>query len=111
MRSRLIEAQKNKLPQPKKAENIPAAPKSAPVKNQTKKLSYREQQELLHIEENIAEAEAALEEIESRFSEPDFFVKHAKEMPEFEAALANARAEVERLYARWDELEQIKNSI
>ena len=111
VRSRLIEAQKNKLPQPKKTENIPAAPKSAPVKNQIKKLSYREQQELLHIEENIAAAEAALEEIESRFSEPDFFVKHAKEMPEFEAALANARAEVERLYARWDELEQIKNSI
>ena len=57
------------------------------------------------MEENIAAAEAELEAIESRFSEPDFFVKHAKEMPEFEAQLAAARARVDALYARWAELE------
>ena len=108
VRDRLVEAQRAKLPQPKKVETVPEVKKNTPGKNQPKKLSYREQQELLHMEENIAAAEAALEEIESRFSEPDFFVKNAKDMPRFEAELAAARAEVERLYARWEELEQLQ---
>ena len=112
VRNRLIDAHKSKLPQKNgKVETVPEVKKAAPVKAHGKKLSYREQQELLHMEENIAEAEEKLAVIESRFSEPDFFVKNAKNMPEFEAELAAAKAEVERLYARWDELEQLKNSL
>jgi ATP-binding cassette subfamily F protein uup len=112
VRNRLIDAHKSKLPQKNgKVETVPEAKKSAPPKTPAKKLSYREQQELLHMEENIAAAEEKLAAIESRFSEPDFFVRNAKNMPEFEAELAAAKAEVERLYARWDELEQLKNSL
>ena len=103
VRPRRLEALRAALPQEKK----PAAPVAAPVVKaapKAKKLSYREQQELLHMEENIAAAEAELEAIEARFSEPDFFVKNAKQMPQFEAQLADARQRVDSLYARWDEL-------
>lgn len=61
------------------------------------------------MEENIAEAEAALEMIEARFSEPDFFIKNGKDMPKFEAELAAAKSKVEALYARWEELELLKS--
>lgn len=110
VRSRLIEAAKNKLPAPVKAENKPENKPEAkkPVKNQARKLSYREQQELLNMEQNIAAAEAALEAIEARFSEPDFFIKNGKNMPQFEAELAAAKAKVDQLYARWEELESIQ---
>lgn len=110
VRPRLIEAAKNKLPAPVKAENKPENKPEAkkPVKNQARKLSYREQQELLNMEQNIAVAEAALEAIEARFSEPDFFIKNGKNMPQFEAELAAAKAKVDQLYARWEELESIQ---
>ena len=110
VRARHLEKLRAALPQEKK-KTSPAVEEKVPEKKpeKAKKLSYREQQELLHMEENIAAAEAELEAIESRFSEPDFFVKHAKEMPEFEAQLAAARARVDALYARWAELEYRKD--
>ncbi len=109
VRARHLDKLRAVLPQPKtKVEKTVAAveektPEKKPEKG--RKLSYREQQELLHMEENIAAAEAELEAIEARFSEPDFFVRHAKEMPAFEAELAAARTRVDALYARWAELE------
>lgn len=108
VRNRHLDNLRAALPQEKKP--LPAAvPVVEKKPEKGKKLSYREQQELLHMEENIAEAEAALEAVEAKFSEPDFFVKHAKDMPAFEAELAAAKARVETLYARWEELEN-KNS-
>ena len=106
VRERLLDARRSALPQVKKSVPAPeASKKSAPEKKRAKKLSYREQQELLNMEQNIAMAEEALAAIEARFSEPDFFVKNAKDMPKFEAELAEAKSKVEALYARWEELE------
>ncbi len=106
VRERLLDARRSALPQVKKSVPAPEeSKKSAPEKKRSKKLSYREQQELLNMEQNIAMAEEALAAIEARFSEPDFFVKNAKDMPKFEAELAEAKSKVEALYARWEELE------
>ncbi len=106
VRNRLLDARRPASEPVKKSAFAPEAEKkSVPEKKSSKKLSYREQQELLNMEQNIADAEAALEAIEARFSEPDFFVKNAKEMPKFEAELAAAKSKVEALYARWEELE------
>ena len=56
-----------------------------------------------------AAAEEAVAEIEAIFSQPDFHVKYGKQTAELTQKLNDAKNEVERLYARWDELEKIKN--
>ncbi len=74
-----------------------------------RKLKYAEQKELDSIEDTIAAAEEHVAEIEAIFSQPDFHVKYGKQTVELTQKLNDAKAEVERLYARWDELEKIKN--
>jgi ATP-binding cassette subfamily F protein uup len=44
---------------------------------------------------------------EATLSDPATFRERAAEMPQLVAALDAARAEVERLYARWQELESL----
>lgn len=82
----------------------------APVKNKPQKLSYKEQRELDGIENAIAEAEAAVTELETLFSDPDFYAKYGSRSVELQAELDAARAESSRLYARWEELENKKLS-
>ena len=83
-----------------------------PVRKPTvRKLKYMEQKELESIEDTIAAAEEKVSELEALFSQPDFHVKYGKQTTELTQKLNDARAEVERLYARWDELEKIKNGL
>lgn len=83
-----------------------AAPQSAGdrPKPKVKKLSYREQQEWDGMEAQLAQAEAAVAACQSAVSDPtvgsDADALHARC-----EALTNAQATVERLYARWAELE------
>ena len=83
-----------------------------PVRKPTvRKLKYMEQKELESIEDTIAAAEEKVSELEGLFSQPDFHVKYGKQTTELTQKLNDARAEVERLYARWDELEKINNGL
>lgn len=75
------------------------------VKQKPVKLSYHEQRELNAIEEKILAAEAEAERIESLFSSPDFYEKYAAQTKELQSQLDAAKAESERLYRRWSELE------
>ncbi len=71
---------------------------------QKKKLSYLEQREWETMEERILEAESAVEAAQTQLSE----ASAAGDGPAIEAAYAALKAaetEVERLYARWAELE------
>jgi ATP-binding cassette subfamily F protein uup len=69
-----------------------------------RKLSYREQQEWDRMEEAIQDAEAAVARAESAVSDPSVAADHVR-LSERLRVLADAQAEVERLYARWAELE------
>jgi ATP-binding cassette subfamily F protein uup len=85
-----------------------AAPKAkAKPRDKPRRLSYREKEELAGIEDAIQAAESAAEELETRFALPDFHAKHGHEAEALVAALDTARAETERLYARWEELAAI----
>ena len=75
-----------------------------------RKLTYREQQELDAIEENILAAEASVAQLEGHFSAPDFFRKHGQNAAQMTAELAQQREAVARLYARWEELEAIRDA-
>lgn len=86
----------------------PAAKASAPAPARSpaaaKKLSYQEQREWDRIEADILEAERVLELRRAAAAEPAVATDAAALHTRYQE-LAAAQAEVERLYARWGELE------
>ena len=80
------------------------------IKNKQKKLSYNDAKELAQIEEKIMQAESEVEEIEKIYSSPDFFEKYASQTNELNFKLEKAKENVKKLYHRWEELENLKNS-
>ncbi|HEX3127948.1 MAG TPA: ABC-F family ATP-binding cassette domain-containing protein [Thermoanaerobaculia bacterium] len=85
----------------------PAAPKAPlPVKEEKpKRLSYKDKLEWEQIEGKILEAEDALAAAQRAVEDPAVATDSAKLQARC-AALEAARLEVERLYARWAELEE-----
>ncbi|HEV2856323.1 MAG TPA: ABC-F family ATP-binding cassette domain-containing protein [Thermoanaerobaculia bacterium] len=85
----------------------PAAPKPAPAKpaKDPKRLTYKERQEWERMEEAILEAEDRLASAQSAVEDPAV-ATDPKALQERCEALETARREVERLYARWAELEE-----
>ena len=84
-------------------------PSAAPdVKKAAKKLSYKDQREYDLMEENILAAETRQEELEARMHEPELVADPAK-LAEYWEEQAAAAHEIARLYARWEELEQLRN--
>ena len=76
-----------------------------------KKLSWKESKELETIEEKIISAEQEVERIESIFSSADFYEKYATQTNALTHQLELAKDTVKQLYQRWEELEQLKNSL
>ena len=91
-----------------------ATPPSTPrkeglrVKPPSTKLKWKEAKELETIEDDIMRAEAVVEKIESLFSAPDFYTQRGEQTARLREEFASAKAEVERLYARWHELEALR---
>ena len=81
-----------------------AATAEAKASAKTKKLGYLEQRELDSIEERVAKAEEALTRAEEAAADPAIATDAAALQKRF-TELAEARAEVDRVYARWAELE------
>ena len=69
-----------------------------------KKLSYTEQREFDSIEASIAAAEKKAADLEAKLNDPKLISDHQAYAKACDAAGA-AQAEVQRLYARWEELE------
>ena len=87
------------------AEPKPAEPERA---ERARKLTYKEKQELAGIEAAIGAAEAKVGELQATLNDPSIYKSRAAEVPALVAALDTARAEVDRLYARWQELESMR---
>jgi ATP-binding cassette subfamily F protein uup len=81
-----------------------AQPSAAPA--QKRKLGFKEQRELDGIEAAISAAEAEVTRLEAVVNDPALYRDRAAEVPAMLAALDAARAEVDRLYARWQVLEE-----
>jgi ATP-binding cassette subfamily F protein uup len=79
-------------------------PKTEPVKAAVKKLTYKEQKEWEGMEAAILAAEEALEACQAAVEDPAVATDPIV-LQDRCSALDVARAEVERLYARWAELE------
>ncbi len=86
-----------------------AKPKPA-RKERPRKLKWAEERELETIEETILEAEEKVAKLEAAFEAPDFYEKHANDWQELEAELKASKEAVTALYARWEELEAIREA-
>jgi len=76
------------------------APPTKPIK-----LTFRENKELAEMEATIGVAEASVVELETLLNDGAVFKDRPAEVPALIAKLDAARHEVERLYARWAELD------
>ncbi len=70
-------------------------------------MKWKEERELEGMEAAILAAEDEAARLEAQLADPEFFRKHGADFPKFEAGLRQARDQVARLYARWQELEEI----
>ncbi|MEO7668153.1 MAG: ABC-F family ATP-binding cassette domain-containing protein [Polyangia bacterium] len=74
--------------------------------NKKKKLAFKDQQDWNTIEARILTAEAMVSALEAESATPEV-ASNAARLMELESQKGAARAEVERLYARWAELESL----
>ncbi len=86
----------------------PAAGTPAPRARRPGKLSFKEQRELEGMEGAILEAEERKASLEAALSDPATYQKDSAAVGAMREALERAGAEVERLYARWQELEGMR---
>lgn len=104
-------------PEPVNTKNIPkktVAPvadntsevKSASKDVKKKKLSYKLQLELDQLPKKMEAAEALLESLQEKTSEPNFYQSEPSFVTQTLQALADAEAELELLMERWVELEE-----
>ena len=97
--ARAIEAELPTKPAAKRTERAPESEKA-----RSRKLGYQDQREWDAMESRILEAEARLEAAEASAADPGVATDH-QALQARHAELAAAQAEVDRLYARWAELE------
>jgi ATP-binding cassette subfamily F protein uup len=93
-------------PAPPRATASAAAP-AAPARRPGK-LSFKEQRELEGIEAAILAAEERKGALEATLGDPATYQKDGAAVAGLKADLDAATAEVERLYARWQELEAVR---
>ncbi|MDP1677564.1 MAG: ATP-binding cassette domain-containing protein [Bacteroidota bacterium] len=79
------------------------------TKNEPKKLKWKEAKELETIEADILKAEEEVHRIEALLAADDFYQKHGEKLEQYTKEMNAGKEKVERLYARWNELEALKN--
>lgn len=84
-----------------------ASEPARPEPTRPRKLTYKEQRELEGMEASILAAESRVGELESLLNDPAFYATRAQEAAAMSDDLDKARAEVTRLYGRWEELDRI----
>jgi ATP-binding cassette subfamily F protein uup len=75
------------------------------------RLSFKEQRELEGMEAAILAAEERKARAEAALSDPATYQKGGAAVPELRAEMEGATAELERLYARWQELESLSAAV
>ncbi|GLP96006.1 ATP-binding cassette ATPase Uup [Paraferrimonas sedimenticola] len=90
-----------------KPKHEPAATKPAKSSG-TKKLSYKLQRELEALPEQMEQLEVNIEDLQQAIAKPEFFEQEQQQVNETLAQLAEYEQQLETLFERWEELEQLK---
>jgi ATP-binding cassette subfamily F protein uup len=72
-----------------------------------RKLNFKEKRELEGMETHISAVEAEIARVEALFLEPNFHQQYGQQTNEILTKIADDKKELARLYARWEELEQL----
>jgi ATP-binding cassette subfamily F protein uup len=91
----------------------PAAEKPAPAKPvpaKPKKLSYKEQKELESLPANIEKLEADIAALNADMGKPEFYQQAKDAITQSQARLAGLEQALETAYARWEELEALREA-
>ena len=88
-----------------------AATRQKTANTKPRKLSLKERTELDGIEATIFAAEQDAEKIECQLNDSEFQALHYEEISELIAKLDATKAEVVRLYRRWEELEALHEAL
>lgn len=75
-----------------------------------KKLSGKESKELSQIEKNISKLENKLEKLTLESQKPEIF-SNSESLLKITDEMSNLQSEIDQLYARWEEIEMIKESL
>ena len=87
-----------------------SAATSPPEKPSKKKLSYKHQQELDALPEQIAELESRQAALHDRMADPEFFRQDGDRISAATAELESLTAKLEKSYARWEKLEDLASN-
>ncbi|MFL5401130.1 MAG: ABC-F family ATP-binding cassette domain-containing protein [Myxococcales bacterium] len=87
-----------------------AAPEKRAKPRKAGKLSFKEQRELESIESLIEAAEAAKAAAEKSLSDPQTYAREPHRIAELQREMERSSAEADRLYARWQELQDLQRS-
>lgn len=89
----------------------PAIERVSAKASRPRKLTFKEQRELEGMEQAILTREQRVHELETTLNDPEFHATRSREAHALITELEEVRAEVTRLYARWQELEAIAQAI
>jgi ATP-binding cassette subfamily F protein uup len=84
-------------------------PQNSGQKSRKKKLTYAQKKELDSMEENVMAQEGILDELKGKLELPEILRDNQK-MTTLCAEITKQQEVVDEIYARWDELEQLKAS-
>ena len=106
-----LEKNKERLQAQRSAARSPSptpAQASAPPKEKARKLTWKEERELESMEATILAAEESLAALEAQLNDPAFHLHAASQVPETAAAMERQRLQIEQLYLRWEQLNQLQ---
>jgi ATP-binding cassette subfamily F protein uup len=89
---------------------VPATP-PRPLKERPRKLTFKENRELAELPEQIAALEAEQAAALATLANPEFYKDAGNDVARLNARLAALEQELALAYARWEELEELANSL
>ncbi|KGK18045.1 ABC transporter ATP-binding protein [Vibrio navarrensis] len=107
-RSQAILAREIETKQSPKAKVVEDTPKTAPVKNTSKKLSYKLQRELEALPARLERLETDIEALQEQVNSADFFSQPVDKTQPVLDKLTALEQELEIAFERWEELEAMQ---